>query len=252
MTKHSTLTNADDLHYAKVRTFTGSPSLVTPDFIDQILIDSDTNTIYRSLSLSIGGLIALGLNSGGGGGSQLVITGYSQPDIEPEWVGQLYFSLLQRELYCASRGSINGWIPIAAKNISFSFAFQNLSTIDSSAINIDLYHSDSFPYEPFDFTLMLETSLFDSPSLEGQFSEAILSQGRGFFTFGCSNSADGGNIALTTSLSAASTYNENITTSFYGSGLTANGLPISGTVIQIDSYPRRPTNVFVDLILNDA
>lgn len=48
MPRHSTLTNFDDLHYAKIRTFEGNPSDVIANFPDQILIARDTNKVYRS------------------------------------------------------------------------------------------------------------------------------------------------------------------------------------------------------------
>lgn len=56
MTKHSTLTNPDDLHYAKIRSFTGDPSVVTPDFIGQILIRVDTNETFYSTGITQGQL----------------------------------------------------------------------------------------------------------------------------------------------------------------------------------------------------
>ncbi len=59
MTKHSTLTNADDLHYAKIRSFTGDPNAITPDFIDQILSATDTNKVYRATGITGGGLVEL-------------------------------------------------------------------------------------------------------------------------------------------------------------------------------------------------
>lgn len=59
MTRHSTLNNADDLHYAKIRSFTGDPAAITPNFIDQILTATDTNKVYRATGLSSGALIEL-------------------------------------------------------------------------------------------------------------------------------------------------------------------------------------------------
>ena len=59
MTRHSTLTNQDDLHYAKLRSFTGDISLISPDFVDQIFASTDTNRIYRSSGVGLGDLIEL-------------------------------------------------------------------------------------------------------------------------------------------------------------------------------------------------
>ncbi len=59
MSKHSTLTNQEDLHYAKLRAITGDINLVSPDFVDQILASTDTNKIYRASGTSAGDLIEL-------------------------------------------------------------------------------------------------------------------------------------------------------------------------------------------------
>lgn len=59
MTKHSTLINPDDLHYAKIRVFTGDPNGVVPDFIDQILTATDTNKVYRATGTIAGGMVEL-------------------------------------------------------------------------------------------------------------------------------------------------------------------------------------------------
>lgn len=60
MTKHSTLTNADDLHDAKIRTFTGDPNLAVPAFIGQMLCNTSTNKIYRATGITTGDLIEIG------------------------------------------------------------------------------------------------------------------------------------------------------------------------------------------------
>lgn len=55
--RHSELTT--DLHYARLRTFTGNPASVTPDFFDQILTDADTNKVYRATGTNQGQLVEL-------------------------------------------------------------------------------------------------------------------------------------------------------------------------------------------------
>lgn len=64
MTRHSTLTNPNDLHYSKIRTFTGNPSAITPDFADQLLTATDTNKVYRATGASTGDLIELAPTDG--------------------------------------------------------------------------------------------------------------------------------------------------------------------------------------------
>jgi hypothetical protein len=59
MTKHSNLTNADDLHYAKVKRFTDTVLLVQPDFIDQIIVNINTKRIYIAVGLNRGDLFQL-------------------------------------------------------------------------------------------------------------------------------------------------------------------------------------------------
>ena len=55
--RHSELTN--DLHYARLRTFTGNPASITPDFFDQILTATDTNKVYRATGTNQGQLVEL-------------------------------------------------------------------------------------------------------------------------------------------------------------------------------------------------
>lgn len=55
--RHSDLKN--DLHYAKLKTFTGNPATITPDFFDQILTAIDTNKVYRATGTNQGQLVEL-------------------------------------------------------------------------------------------------------------------------------------------------------------------------------------------------
>jgi len=65
--KHSELNTAEQLHYSKARTFTGSPAVITPDFIDQILVASDTQASYIATGIAQGQLTALKAPSNGEG-----------------------------------------------------------------------------------------------------------------------------------------------------------------------------------------
>jgi len=98
MTRHSTLTNATDLHYAKVRTFTGSPSLVTPDFVDQILIASDTNKIFRATSTATGDITETQSTSANGNGLSInVFSG--EPNFPSAAIGEIYFDQSNRDFW---------------------------------------------------------------------------------------------------------------------------------------------------------
>lgn len=57
--KHSNINSADQLHYAKVRGFTGDPALVVPDFVDQLLVRRDTQEAYVSSGTNAGELFKL-------------------------------------------------------------------------------------------------------------------------------------------------------------------------------------------------
>ncbi len=118
--EHHTLTNPDDMHYAKARLFTGDSSLITPDFEGQLLVDSTgnvwvaTNNIQGALSRlsiphwgDIEGTIAdqedlqQRLSQGGGtgtGGSNIVFSdGY--PNFAPQSLDQIYIDKTNRRQF---------------------------------------------------------------------------------------------------------------------------------------------------------
>jgi hypothetical protein len=95
------LTNADELHYAKVRTFTGSPALVTPDFVDQILIATDTNKIFRANSTATGSIVE-SLASASNTNNALALDVFtSSPDFPAAAIGQICFDQTNREFWVA-------------------------------------------------------------------------------------------------------------------------------------------------------
>lgn len=115
MTRHSDLTSPDDLHYAKVRTFTGNPSIVLPDFLDELLVANDTNKTYRAVGTTIGSLVELSPqdNQGNQSGS-LIVTGLYSPSYQPTSVGELYFEILRKRLWISVRAnSLSGWVPVS-------------------------------------------------------------------------------------------------------------------------------------------
>jgi hypothetical protein len=114
MTKHSTLTDPNDLHYAKLRTFIGNPLNVLPDFLDELIIASDTDKIYRSIGTTAGALVELSPqgNQGNQSGS-LISTGLYLPSYQATSVGELYFEILRKRLWISVRAnSLSGWVPV--------------------------------------------------------------------------------------------------------------------------------------------
>ena len=157
MTKHSDLIKADDLHYAKVRLFTGQPATITPDFINQLLISVDTNKIYRASGTAIGNLIespnAQGDGSQGNGNqntspSWIYFSGFIQAE-----VGRSYIAGTTSENTIKLPGGSNGdFVRIAIQNPSESNVF--IETLTAG-----IWHSSgsfrSYPYP-----------IVDSPSFE--------------------------------------------------------------------------------------
>jgi hypothetical protein len=55
--RHSELKN--DLHFSRIKVFSGDPFNVIPDFVDQILTSSATNRVYRATGTTAGQLVEL-------------------------------------------------------------------------------------------------------------------------------------------------------------------------------------------------
>lgn len=129
--KHSTLTNPADLHYAKVRTFTGEPSAVTADFIDQLLVRTDTKEQFIATGTTEGALIKLASESQQ---TQPLLVGLNQGspvNSPPLFVGQTYFDFQQQiDWIAVHTRSQGGWIP---KTFSTNFLF---SLVDNTIGNI--------------------------------------------------------------------------------------------------------------------
>lgn len=110
MTRHSTLTNPNDLHYAKVRSFTGDPANLTPDFADELIIATDTNKIYRATDTAQGAIVEL--VAGGGDG---ITISYTPPEGRPDKEGKMHFDQWANgELYIsvANYFGAKWWKPI--------------------------------------------------------------------------------------------------------------------------------------------
>jgi hypothetical protein len=112
MPAHSDLIDAEDLHYAKARLFTGSPTEIVPDFAGQILID-EYRRMWVGGSRSVGDLVQVAGNAGGSGGEvgASIIFGLGAPSETPPAVGVQYLDWATRDLYYAYHtNSPAGWI----------------------------------------------------------------------------------------------------------------------------------------------
>lgn len=128
--RHADILNPIDLHYSKIRTFTGSPSFVAPHFVDQILTALDTNKIYRATGTLAGQLIELApAGSGGGGGSAIAVS--SRPYPSPTTQGSLLFDPSIPAAYIANDLK---WMSLSP-NLSFVVKVQN---IHLSLLNSDI------------------------------------------------------------------------------------------------------------------
>ncbi|WP_055077178.1 hypothetical protein [Pseudanabaena sp. 'Roaring Creek'] len=114
MTRHSTLTNPNDLHYAKIRCFSGSPDLITPDFIDQLLTAIDTNKIYQATGAQAGNLVELLPNNGGNGGGNGVdrVKFNVGIAIAPDAIDQLLIDTYSNRIYRATGLGEGDWLEL--------------------------------------------------------------------------------------------------------------------------------------------
>lgn len=139
MTKHSTLTNPDDLHYAKVRTFSGNPASVVPDFVDELLIATDTKKIYRATSTATGGMVELSANQGNSQGNAVEI-GNGIPLSPPTSEGQVYFNSASNLFYC----SVNKFGSLIWQSAQPPIKVSGLDLYDGQIINVSANASGNF------------------------------------------------------------------------------------------------------------
>ncbi len=181
MTRHSTLTNPNDLHYAKLRTFTGSPSLITPDFVDQLLSATDTNKTYRATSLTEGGMVELSVQSDNeeGNGGSLTTVGIGDPQDTPTAIGQNYFDSASQTEWISVNASMNGWIEKGFQtNLTISLNNQSSQSL-SNYFSIFYADTDPATIESGDFTF---TQLLGYLQY-GEAKSLVFPAGRGCFAF---------------------------------------------------------------------
>lgn len=111
MTRHSTLTNPNDLHFSKIKTFAGSIASVAPDFVDQILAATDTNRAYRATGTAAGNLIELLPSVDGDGGSSKVRF-FSGIAIAPDNLEQLLIDTSSNRVYRAIGLDVGDWLEL--------------------------------------------------------------------------------------------------------------------------------------------
>jgi hypothetical protein len=174
MPNHSELLDGSDLHYAKAKLFTGSPTEITPDFAGQILMDG-LGRMFVAASESIGDLVQVigNANVGNGNGgvaSGNIIFGNGRPFAIPESRGLHYVDLDTRiSYYALHANSVNGWI--SSKLLTqLSITLDNQSVIpNSDLIGFRIFYTDAsadfIESAPFDFgdhgRLALEVRLID-------------------------------------------------------------------------------------------
>ncbi len=92
MPSHSDLVDASDLHYAKARLFTGSPTEITPDFAGQILMDG-LGRMFVAASESIGDLVQVAGNADGNPpNSQVRFFTGDLSQVSVDFAGQIWFN----------------------------------------------------------------------------------------------------------------------------------------------------------------
>lgn len=184
--RHSALTNRDDLHYAKVRLFTGNPAVIAPDFIDQLLIASDTNKLYRATSTNAGGLTPLvAVPDGSGNGGSIAITGEGTPQTPPTAIGETYFDYSSGVFWCSVNQSGNpAWMssvpPIVVGSVSESISELQSVFPDASGY-FTVYHQTGILPVP----QTIEINTFNQIGSASSGLEALIAQhGQGAYAFG--------------------------------------------------------------------
>jgi len=230
MTKHSTLANADDLHYAKVRSFEGDPANILPEFIDQIIIATDTNRIYRATGTIQGAIVAL--EAGGGEG----VVSFFPPETRPDKEGRFYFDQSQNQLYIAVANPEGDrwWKPSdgidRVAGFSATCFMQDISqnAAISSSLFFTLFFSALSPSQiessAYDFTRTIATSIQPLDTFDLKYWLDTL--GQGCYTFGYTADNPDNELILLS-----------LTTSNIPSGLELrdSSQPITALGVQIDS-----------------
>ncbi len=128
MTRHSTLTNPNDLHYAKIRTFSGNVANFAPDFIDQLVTATDTNRVYRATGTDAGNLVELLPSVDGDGGSSKVRF-FSGIAIAPDNLEQLLIDISTNRVYRAIGLDVGDWLELIGGAMVSLQQFQSVEVL---------------------------------------------------------------------------------------------------------------------------
>ena len=163
MTRHSTLTNENDLHYAKIRVFTGDPNLISPEFTDQILVATDTNKIYRSTGSQVGNLVELSPNTGGNNGGNGIdrVKFNIGTAIAPDAYNQLLIDTYANRIYRATGLNLGDWVELVAGGNGGTPSTIGIGTGDPQDI------PDQIGQQYFDFAKQTQWVAVRSGSLNG-------------------------------------------------------------------------------------
>jgi hypothetical protein len=162
MTRHSTLNNASDLHYAKVRSFNGDPRNVKPDFIDQLIVSKDTNKAYRAFGVNEGNIVELV----DGGGSFVEIRG-DYPLAPPSTAGLMFLLRWTSQLYISVDNGygVIYWKPVQWTGDFFSLKCQALYDDPpySEQATFSILYSPLSPEiinaDDFDFSIIVQPNI---------------------------------------------------------------------------------------------
>ncbi len=137
--RHSELIT--DLHYSKVRQFSGNPQDATPDFVGELMVQTETKQLYIATGTAAGALEAVGALAIGGDAA--IQFGNGRPTNTPSKVGLTHVDLQltypSRPVYWAVRtNSPNGWISDRVW-LDVNATFSNLSSQPSPSVFRLLY-----------------------------------------------------------------------------------------------------------------
>ncbi len=182
--RHSELINENDLHYAKVRIFAGNPAVIAPDFINQLLIASDTNKLYRATSANAGGLIPLVAVSDGSGNGGTII-GEGSPQTPPSAIGETYFDSISGIFWCSINFAGNpSWVS-SVPPVKVVSVFESISELVSLYPDVSGYFS---VYHRADFLPAVQQTIdintFTQIGTAINLESLIAQHGKGAYVFG--------------------------------------------------------------------
>jgi hypothetical protein len=225
--RHSALTNPSDLHYAKIRSFTGSPASIAPDFVEQILAATDTNKIYRATGTAAGAMVELAPQGSGGGDASppVLINNFPEEPVN----GQLSYRIDPPMMYLFSDGR---WVPLVL-------------TLDLTSIQIlnntsePNYNFDISIFDPIKTQNIFQTDLDSLASSQKDLFKKIL------------NSSGLGSYDVTFDCYSAPIADFVITPSFgFSSFFSYPPVQMTSSLLYIDSLPPFPTQMDLTFTIN--